>query len=503
VNAAAVLHEHDDDSVVGPLIESVERFCHAEICAPEIDRSGRIPADVLNGLAELGLFGITLPELYGGAGLSLHDACRVVSTLARYDRSVATTLGLHLGLGTRALVAYGGAQLKARYLPRLSRGDAIAAFATTEPNAGSDLSSLATSATQEGSDLVINGRKLFVTNGGIAQVYTLTVATPGLGGAQRGTSLLVVERSQTGFSVGREEQKLGLKGSSTTPLQLDEVRVGVDRIIGEPGRGTEQIHHVLAWGRTLMSAGCCGTARSALRRAIEHTSARRQFGKALDAQPVVREQLAAMVARLFAMESLVQDTARLEADLPALQHRSVAAKVLCSEGASHVVDMSLQLHGGLGFIEETGLPLLMRDVRVTRIFEGANDVLLSQLGAAFATSPRPRPLLRRSVTPRLVELAERADALAKGLNAARTALAARCRVGLLQKGRLLHRLGRAVMWSEAVDAAVRAVDVQGPAAHALADLVVDFASAEIASALVEPVDDTLLTRILEQAGARA
>jgi alkylation response protein AidB-like acyl-CoA dehydrogenase len=499
--AAAVAARFEPSGIIEPLLDSIERFCRTEVSAVEIDHSGRIPPHVLAGLAELGLFGLTLPDAYGGAELSLRQACRAIAALARFDRSVATTVGLHLGLGTRALVAYGSPKLKARYLPELSCGDLIAAFATTEPNAGSDLSSLSTHATPEGNALVVEGRKLFVTNGGIAKLFTLTVSTPGLGGARRGTSLMLIEGRDAGLSVGREEHKLGLRGSSTTSLTLDGVRVGPDRIIGEPGQGGEQLPHVLAWGRTLMSAGCCGTGRTALSRALEHTSARRQFGKPLSGQPVVQEQLASMMARLFAMEALANDAAALEDDLPALLSRSVAAKVFCSEGASFIVDTALQLHGGMGFIDETGLSLLLRDVRITRIFEGANDVLLSQLGAGAATAPRPREKLSGRVALHAEAVAAQADALAEGLAAGRAAMAAQHRIALLQRSRLLHRLGRAHVWLEALDAAVRSASAMGPSSVAAAELIADSAVAEVAEALAEPIDDATLSAVL--AGARA
>ncbi len=481
MSSAALAREQDP---MGALLDGVARFCRAEIRARDIDARGAIPRRVLEGLGELGVFGVTLPERFGGAGLPLGDACRLVTELARADRSVATTVGLHLGLGTRALVRYGGEALRARYLPELASGRTLGAFATTEPNAGSDLSALATTATSRGERLTVTGQKLFVTNGGLAGVYTATVSTPGLGGAQRGTSLVLFERGDEGVVVGREESKLGLKGSSTTPLTLDGVHVGHDRIIGEPGRGAEALHHVLSWGRTLMSAGCCGTARAALDRAREHTASRRQFGKTLSAQPVVREQLATMAARLYAMQALVEETAALEQDEAALLARSVTAKVLCSEGASFVVDTALQLLGGMGFIEESGMPLLWRDVRITRIFEGANDVLLTQLGARAATAPAPRAPLASG--DRDDGLRRRADAVAARVAEARERLSDQHRIGLLRQPRLLHRLGRALMWSEALDAAVRAHGEGGLGQSAPAHLFAELASAEVASALAEP-----------------
>ncbi len=493
MSSAAALSEEPD--VMGALLDELERFLRSEVDAAQIDRQAAIPPRVLDGLRALGVFGVTLPRRYGGAGLPLTDASRLAAALARADRSVATTVGLHLGLGTRPLVAFGSEALKERYLPRLATGEALAAFATTEAGAGSDLTQLSTTAVAAGAGLVLSGEKLYVTNGGLASVFTVTAATPGLGGAQRGQSLVLLERGDAGLSVGREEQKLGLKGSSTTPLVLDGVRLGPERVVGEPGRGAEQLHAVLAWGRTLMAAGCCGTARAALAKATEHTAWRRQFGRTLDAQPVVREQLAVMGARLAAMEALVHETASLEHDLPGLLHRSMAAKLFASEGASAVVDTALQLHGGLGFIEESGLPLLLRDVRITRIFEGANDVLQTQLGAHLATAPPRRQALSPLVGPDAAPLAARADQVHAALDAERAQRSERHRIGLLRQPRVLNRLGRAAVWSEALDATVRAVDARRSSA-AVAALFAELAAREVAVALAEPLGEDLLTRAL-------
>ncbi len=182
----ALVEPEPPADLLGPLLDGLERFCRAEVRALEIDRQAWIPNAVREGLAELGLFGVTLPAEHGGSGLTLGDACRLVAALARHDRAVATTVGLHLGLGTRGLVAYGTEAQHARYLPRLASGDAIAAFATTEPGAGSDLSALSTTAFVQGEVLKVQGQKIYVTNGGLAQLFTLTVSTPGLGGAAAG-----------------------------------------------------------------------------------------------------------------------------------------------------------------------------------------------------------------------------------------------------------------------------------------------------------------------------
>lgn len=486
------------DDVAGPLAAEVARFAKRAIDARAIDHAAAIPRDVLRGLAELGLFGLTLPEAFGGAGLSMRAAAQVVAELARFDRSVAVTLGLHLGLGTRGLVKYGTAAQHERYLPSLATGERLAAFATTEPQAGSDLSALATKAlATAGGALVVNGRKVYVTNGGLAGLYTLAVASPGLGGRERGQSLVLVEKGDAGLTVEAEEHKLGLKGSSTTGLLLEDVTLPATRLLGEPGLAAPALAHILSWGRTLMSAGCVGTARAALDKVHLQVTSRRQFGRPLAALEVVREQVARLEARTFGMAALVDEVARAEDEV--LLVRSLAAKVFASEGAWDVVDGALQLHGGLGFIEDTGLALMLRDLRVTRIFEGANDVLLAHLGASELTRPLARPALASQVDVTLAGVATQADELAKQVEATRQALLARFKVGVFRQPRWMHQLGAACAWREAVDAGVRRADVtrRGEDVARAAVLLAE-AKARVARLLDEPVPRDLLEVALSE-----
>jgi len=486
------------DDVAGPLSAEVARFAARAIDARAIDQAHAIPKAVLSGLAELGLFGLTLPAEYGGAGCSMRTAAQVVAELARFDRSVAVTLGLHLGLGTRGLVKYGTASQHERYLPSLCTGERIAAFATTEPQAGSDLSALSTKAVETaGGALRVNGRKVYVTNGGLAGLYTLAVATPGLGGRERGQSLLLVERGDAGFSVEAEEHKLGLRGSSTTGLVLDDVTLPATRLLGEPGMAVPALAHILSWGRTLMSAGCVGTVRAALDKVQLQVATRRQFGKPLAALEVVREQVARFEARAFGMAALVDEVARAEGDV--LLVRSLAAKVFASEGGWEVVDGAIQLHGGLGFIEDTGLALMLRDLRVTRIFEGANDVLLSHFGASELTKPLPRVALTTQVDAALAGVAAEADDLAKQVEATRQSLLSRFKVGIFRQPRWMHQLGAACTWREAVDSAVRLADTtRRPEDIARASVLAFDAKARVARLLNEPIPRDLLEVALRE-----
>ncbi|MCC6620825.1 MAG: acyl-CoA dehydrogenase family protein [Deltaproteobacteria bacterium] len=450
----------------------LDRFVGAHVDARQIDAQARIPADVLGALADLGVFGACLPEEHGGGGLDLAGACAVVEALARHDRSVATTVGLHLGLGTRGLVAFGTEAQRARWLPGLARGERLAAFATTEPNAGSDLARLETRLHAEAGRRRLDGHKVYVTNGGLAHVFTVTAATTGEGAHPGGRALVVLAKDDDGLTTGPEEHKLGLRGSSTTTLRLEAIDVAPDRILGDPGCGSEQLAHVLAWGRTVMAAGCIGTARAALDKAIDHVRLRRQFGRALAAQPVVRAQVADMAATLHAMRALVDAAAasvgavaRPSADSERL---SLSAKILCSEGSGALCDMALQLHGGSGYIEDTGVPLLMRDARITRIFEGANDVLATRLGQLELTSPKTPGRADDEASPELALIDTLVGDLVKeargrGLAALRDAV-------------LAHRLGRLVALREAAHATAAATpaDRPGPVAdlsrHALARL---------------------------------
>lgn len=485
------------DEVAGPLSAEVTRFAKRAIDAKAIDKSASIPREVLSGLAELGLFGLTLPDAYGGAGCSLRTACQVVAELARFDRSVAVTLGLHLGLGTRGLVAYGSKTQHEQYLPSLAAGERIAAFATTEPQAGSDLSNLATRVVEDGGALKLNGRKVYVTNGGFAGLYTLAVSSPGLGGKERGQSLVLVERGDKGLTVEAEEWKLGLKGSSTTGLVLEDVRLPPSRLLGEPGWAAKSLAHILSWGRTLMSAGCVGTARAALDKVYVQVESRRQFGKPLAALEVVREQVAALEALTFGMAALVHEVA--QADDDTLLIRSLAAKVFASEGGWRVVDGAIQLHGGLGFIEDTGLALMLRDVRVTRIFEGANDVLRAHLGAGELTRTAAREPLAGQVPVVLAGVATQADALAEQVEATRQALLKRFKVGVFRQPRWMHQLGDAVCWREAVDSAVRLAGASGDAADVARASVLTFqARAAVQRLLEEPLPRDLVEVVLSE-----
>ncbi|GMV42139.1 MAG: hypothetical protein AMXMBFR64_38550 [Myxococcales bacterium] len=456
----------DESAIVGPLCRTIDVFARDLIDSGRIDREHAIPPHVLDGARSLGLFGLPIPEEYGGAGLSLQGVCTAIAALARHDRSVATTVGLHTGLGTRGLVAFGSSELQSQWLPVLASGERIAAFATTEAMAGSDLSAIRTKAVSDGDDLRVDGGKVYVTNGNLAGLYTITASTPGLGGARRGHSLLLLEAGQPGLTVGPEESKLGLRGSSTTPLFLEDVRLPHARVIGEVGQGMAHLQHVLAWGRTVMASGCTGASTAALQATLRHVTTRKQFGRAIGSFDVVRRQVADMAALHFMAVALVRHTCAVAEEPEELLMRSLAAKVICSDANWEICDTAVQLHGGAGFIEDTGLPLLLRDSRIMRIFEGANDVLTVHAGSVEMKAHRQRRSFEGRVGGLAEPLALRADRLDHMLAALRDELLAEHGVRLFGMQTLLHRLGRLAVLCEASDAAVLRAEAEGDARSA-------------------------------------
>ncbi len=379
--AALVVPPHAPE--LASILHEVRAFCRARVDAARIDREARIDHDLLAAIAEQGWFGLTVPEAHGGIGLSLSSATEVIAELAAHDGSLGTCVGLHSGLAMHALLHEASPALRERYLPAIAAGRRVLAFAATEPNAGSDIASVRTTLTREGDVYRLRGTKCYVTNGGIAGLVTVLARSPGLGGARAGHTLVLVDPRWPGVQRGVEEKKLGLKGSSTITIDLDDVVVPDDHVLGSVSKGLEHAHHALEWGRTFMAAGCLGAARYAVDAAAAHVATRAQFGRPLIEFPLVRLSIAEMRAEVRAIErTLALVCAHDDLAIP-----STVVKLLASEGAFRVVDRALQLFGGAGFIEDTGIARRLRDVRVTRIFEGANDVLRLSLASAALAWP--------------------------------------------------------------------------------------------------------------------
>lgn len=339
----------------------------------EWDRKGELPPEALEEMKGLGLFSLIIPEEFGGMGMSSTAYSRTLQELSKYDASIAITAGAHSSIGMRALLLYGTPEQNAKYYPKLASGEMIAAFCLTEPGAGSDAASLKTKAVRDGDDWILNGNKLWITNGGIAGFYTVFARTDGPEGQ---ITAFIVTRDQAGVSTGPHEDKMGLRASNTTTVMFDNVRIPASNVLGEVGKGFKVAMNVLNSGRTGLGGGCIG----AMKRLIELTSKqckeRVQFGKPIMEYGLIKQKLGHMVVDCYATESVVSMVSGM-VDSGAKEYAVEAAisKVFATECLWRTSDEALQAAGGNGYMCEFPYERIMRDSRINRIFEGTNDIL--------------------------------------------------------------------------------------------------------------------------------
>ncbi len=386
---------------------------------------------------ELGMLGAELPVEYGGLGLDMATGALLTETVAP-GGGFALTVGAHTGIGTLPIAFFGSAAQKAKWLPLLASGEKIAAYALTEPTSGSDALAARTVATADGDGYRLTGTKQFITNSGFADVFVVYAKIDG-----ERFSAFIVERDQPGLSLGPEEQKMGLHGSSTRQLRLDGAH---GELLGEAGRGHVIAFNILNIGRFKLGAGCLGSAKHALALATAYAAERVQFGKPIASYGLIQGKLADMNTRIFALEAMVYRTAALiEAQLAAGASDKAAAiaeyalecsanKVYGSECLDFVVDEAVQIHGGNGFIRGYEVERLYRDARINRIFEGSNEINRLLI---------PDQLLRRAMSGRLalLQAAEAAQREAAAGEVPATPLAAAKRMLLLVAGAAALKFG--------------------------------------------------------------
>lgn len=354
------------------VLEGVRKFAPS-VDAARIDREARIPPEVVQGLKEMGLFGMIIPEAYGGLGLSYTAYMKVMEEYGRLTgcMSSAALIGAHTSIGLKPILGWGSEALKRKYLPSLATGETLAAFALTEPNAGSDAGALQTRA-ERGADgsWTLNGSKIFITNGGLASVFTVFARTG------EKISCFAVEKSFPGFSVGQEERKMGIKGSSTTALFLENVKVPAENLVGEEGEGFRIAVNTLNSGRLGLGGAGVGLARHVAERCVAYAKERKQFQTPIAEFDLIREKFAEMQRDVFVLESMAFVTARY-ADRPDVDYRleSAICKVFGTEALFRAANHAVQIHGGNGFIAEYPFERVLRDSRIASIFEGTNEVL--------------------------------------------------------------------------------------------------------------------------------
>lgn len=352
----------------------VRDFANEKI-APFVEEmeKGAFPREILNEMGALGLMGITVPEEYGGAGMDFTSYIIAINELSRVSAVVGVILSVHTSVGTNPILYFGTDEQKQKYVPKLAAGEYLGAFCLTEPSAGSDAGSLKSRAVKDGDDYIINGSKVFITNGGEADVYIVFASTNPEAGS-RGISAFIVEKDTEGFVVGKDEHKMGLHGSRTVQLTFENMRVPAANLLGQEGEGFKIAMANLDVGRIGIAAQSLGIAEAALAEAAAYAKQRVQFGKPIAVQQGVGFKLADMATAVEASRLLVFRAADLRAKgLPCGSEASMA-KLFASKTAVDTTIEAIQVFGGYGYTEEYPVERLFRDAKVTEIYEGTSEI---------------------------------------------------------------------------------------------------------------------------------
>jgi acyl-CoA dehydrogenase family member 9 len=339
----------------------------------EWDVKGDMPPEFIAQMREFGLFSFVIPEAYGGLGFSSSAYSRAIQELAKYEGSIAITAGAHSSIGMRGLLLYGNDEQKGRYLPKLATGEMIAAFCLTEPGSGSDAASIKTHAVKKGDKWVLNGEKLWITNGGIADFFTVFAKTDTKEGKM---TAFIVTRDMKGVSNGPHEDKMGLRANSTTTILLENVEVSDAQVLGEVGKGFKVAMRILNAGRTGLGGGSVGAMKHAIELSTKQAKQRTQFGQPISEFGLIKQKIGHMVVECFAAESTVSLVAGLvDQGYEDYAVEAAISKVFATEALWRTVDEALQVAGGNGFMREFPYERMMRDCRINRIFEGTNEIL--------------------------------------------------------------------------------------------------------------------------------
>ncbi|EKN63285.1 acyl-CoA dehydrogenase family protein [Schinkia azotoformans] len=355
--------------------ESIHRLAQEKIKprANDIDEAGVYPMDIKDLLAQYGYLGANIPEEYGGSGLDLLSFCLIVEEISRVCASSSQVVVVQ-ELGTLPILIGGSEDLKRRYLPDIASGKKIAAYALTEPNAGSDVQSLQTFAKKDGNDYILSGQKIFISNGGVADFYTVFAKT------EKGITAFVVDSDTPGLEIGKLEKKMGIKGSPTAQIFFEDCRVSAENIIGEEGQGWVLAMKTFDKSRPTVGAQALGIAQGALDESLSYIAEREQFGKKIGSFQGVQFMVADMATQIEAARGLVYQAAEkvnelgVEGKNPEVTKASSMAKLFASDVAMKVTIDAVQLLGGYGYTHEYSVERMMRDAKITQIYEGTNQI---------------------------------------------------------------------------------------------------------------------------------
>ncbi|MBP6899178.1 MAG: acyl-CoA dehydrogenase family protein [Burkholderiaceae bacterium] len=372
-----------DPELMQALEDSVARFVREQLVPAEalVSETDQIPESIVQGMRELGLFGLTIPEAWGGLGLTMEEEVRVLLQLCRTAPAFRSIIGTTVGIGSQGIVMDGTPAQKDRWLPAMARGEVIASFALTEPEAGSDAASLRTTAVRDGDHFVVNGSKRYITNAPQAGVFTLmartgSAANPAEKGAG-GVSAFIVDAKSPGITLGKPDKKMGQRGAHTCDVVFDNVRVPAENLIGgeaQLGRGFKTAMKVLEKGRIHIAAVCVGVAARILDDALRYAAERKQFGQHIAEFQLVQALLADSQAELYAAECMTLDAARRRDEGRDVALEASCCKMFASEACGRIADRAVQILGGAGYMAEYGIERFYRDVRLFRIYEGTTQI---------------------------------------------------------------------------------------------------------------------------------
>jgi alkylation response protein AidB-like acyl-CoA dehydrogenase len=348
----------------------VRDFTNSEIrpLAKQIDEKEEIPRELIKKIAEVGLLGTPFPEKYGGGGFGEIGYCIAQEEVARVCGSTATFIGAHISIGTNAIYIGGTEELKMKYLPSLTSGEKIAAFCLTESQAGSDSFNLRTTAKFSDGKWIINGEKLWITNGAIADIFSVFART------EKGITGFVIEKDFPGIEIGPNEKKLGIRGSVTNAISFNNVEVPAENMIGIEGRGFLIAMKTLDAGRLGVGACCVGASKELMELSVEYAKQRKQFDQPIINFQAIQFMIADMATKIYTMESILFRAADKYGEGSDVSQDAAIVKYYCSEVVSEIADMAIQIHGGMGFSRDLPIEKVYRDSRILRIFEGTSEI---------------------------------------------------------------------------------------------------------------------------------
>ena len=368
-----------DQDTFAQLLDTVERFVRERLRPreDEVALADAMPADIVSEMRDLGLFGLAIPEEYGGLGLNLSEEVQVAFRLGGTSPAFRSVIGTNNGIGSQGIIFDGTPEQKEAYLPRMAAGDIVGSFALTEPEAGSDAGSLRTSARREGDEFVLNGTKRFITNAPQAGVFTVFARTDPESRTASGVSAFLVDANLPGITLGKKDRKMGQQGAHTSDVIFEDVRVPVSAVIGGEkniGKGFTTAMKVLDRGRLTIGAVCVGVAERLISDSVNYAIERKQFGQSIADFQLVQAMLADMRTECFAARCMIEETARRFDAGQAIPTEAACSKMFASEMVGRVADKAVQIHGGAGYVADSGIERFYRDVRLFRIYEGTTQI---------------------------------------------------------------------------------------------------------------------------------